>query len=158
MSVLSRLLIATAFSATTLAVHAQDVVRHPVPDFPISSAVEVPSGYTTVYVSGSVPDAVSEQDYGNTEQQTESVLAKIKTTLASMDLTMGDVVKMQVFLVGDPAMDAKMDFSGFMKAYTRYFGSDDQPAMPARSVMQVAGLVHPNWLVEIEVTAVKKAD
>jgi enamine deaminase RidA (YjgF/YER057c/UK114 family) len=59
---------------------------------------------------------------------------------------------MTVFLVGDPAMDGKMDFGGFMKAYTKYFGTEDQPNKPARSAFQIAGLAGgPGMLVEIEV-------
>jgi enamine deaminase RidA (YjgF/YER057c/UK114 family) len=47
-----------------------------------------------------------------------------------------------------------MDFAGFMKGYTQYFGTKDQPNKPARSAMQVAALALPGALVEIEVTAV----
>lgn len=143
---------------------AQDVVRHKNPnsDFPIAQAVEVPGGKTTVYVSGAVPSVVDEKAdkgsiaaYGNTRTQTESVLKSIEKTLDGLGLKMGDVVKMQVFLVGDPAMGGKMDFSGFMDGYTQFFGTKEQPNLPARSVMKVAGLVAPGWLVEIEVTAVR---
>ncbi len=88
--------------------------------------------------------------------QTVGVLKSIEATLKDLGLTMGDVVKMQVFLVGDPKMDGKMDFAGFMKGYTQFFGTQAQPNLPARSAMQVAGLVNPGWLVEIEVTAVRK--
>ena len=58
---------------------------------------------------------------------------------------------MLAFLVGDPAKDNKMDFKGFMEAYTQYFGTADQPNLPARSAVQVAGLAAPGALVEIEV-------
>jgi enamine deaminase RidA (YjgF/YER057c/UK114 family) len=44
-----------------------------------------------------------------------------------------------------------MDFLGFMEAYTQYFGTAEQPNLPARSAVQVAGLVNPGMLVEIEV-------
>ena len=40
-----------------------------------------------------------------------------------------------------------------MSAYREFFGTAAQPNRPARSTMQVAGLVDPGWLVEIEVTA-----
>lgn len=49
-----------------------------------------------------------------------------------------------------------MDFEGFMKGYTQFFGTKEQPNLPARSAMQVAGLVLPEWLVEIEVVAASK--
>ncbi|WP_269929644.1 RidA family protein [Aminobacter sp. HY435] len=143
---------------------AQDVTRHKTPNsnFPIAQAVEVPAGKTTVYVSGAVPTVVDDKAekgslaaYGNTKTQTESVLKSIDKTLQGLGLKMGDVVKMQVFLVGDPEKDGKMDFEGFMEGYTQFFGTAEQPNLPSRSVMQVAGLVAPGWLVEIEVTAVR---
>lgn len=61
-----------------------------------------------------------------------------------------------IYLVADPAKDGKMDFEGFMKGYTQFFGTKEQPNLPARSAMQVAGLVLPEWLVEIEVVAASK--
>jgi enamine deaminase RidA (YjgF/YER057c/UK114 family) len=64
---------------------------------------------------------------------------------------MGDVVKMTVFLVGDPAMGGQMDFDGFMEAYRLYWGTAEQPRLPARSTVQVAGLVGPLMFVEVEV-------
>lgn len=143
---------------------AQGVIRHPIPDstFPIALATEVPANTTVVYVSGQVPPVVDESAdensiaaFGDTQTQTIGVLEKIQEILTSLDLTMSDVVKMQVFLVGDSALDGKMDFEGFMAGYTQFFGTDAQPNLPARSAMQVAGLVNPGWLVEIEVAAVR---
>jgi enamine deaminase RidA (YjgF/YER057c/UK114 family) len=140
------------------------VIRHKTPgsNFPIAAAVEVPAGKTTVYVSGKVPsvvDASAPRDsvtaYGDTKTQTISVLKIIEAQLKDLGLTMGDVVKMQVFLVGDPAKEGKMDFGGFMEGYSQFFGTEAQPNLPARSTMQVAGLVSPGFLVEIEVTAVR---
>ena len=49
----------------------------------------------------------------------------------------------------------KMDFAGFMKGYTQFFGTKAQPKLPTRSAFQVAGLANPNYLVEIEVTAAR---
>jgi enamine deaminase RidA (YjgF/YER057c/UK114 family) len=72
-----------------------------------------------------------------------------------MGMGMGDVVKMNVFLAGDPANGGKMDFAGLMKGYTKYFGTPDQPNLPARSAVQVAALAAPGALVEIEVIAAK---
>lgn len=158
------LAISLIFSLAT-GVSAQTVIRHPIPDsdFPISLAVEIPANATLVYLSGQVPAVVDETAesgtvaaFGNTETQTVSVLKKIDTVLASLDLTMSDVVKMQAFLVGDPEMAGKMDFAGFMSGYTQFFGTEEQPNLPSRSAMQVAGLVDPGWLVEIEVVALRE--
>ena len=138
-----------------------DVVRYPIPNstFPISQAVQVPGNATTYYVSGQVPpvlskeaDPSSPQAYGDTKTQTVGVLNKIKAILEGFGLGMADVVKMQVFLVHDAR--APMDFKAFMEGYTQFFGGS-QPNLPARSVVGVAALANPGFLVEIEVVAVK---
>jgi enamine deaminase RidA (YjgF/YER057c/UK114 family) len=48
-----------------------------------------------------------------------------------------------------------MDFEGFMAAYSQHFGTKEQPNLPARSTVQVAGLVAPGMLVEVEVQLAK---
>lgn len=143
---------------------APAIVRHKIPnsDFPIAQAVTLPPGTTLHFISGQVPPTVdkaadpnSPAAFGDTKTQTAGVLAKIKEILQGMGLAMGDVVKMQVFLVGDPARNGRADVAGFMEGYTQYFGGS-QPNLPARAVVQVAGLSNPGWLVEIEVVAAKK--
>jgi enamine deaminase RidA (YjgF/YER057c/UK114 family) len=162
---LFRMLVLTAaLSAAAAEASAQDIVRHKIPNstFPIALAVEVPAGKTVVYVSGTVPPRVDDKAepssvaaFGDTKQQTVGVLNAIDANLKRLGLGMGDVIKMQAFLVGDPAKGGKMDFAGFMEGYTQFFGTAQQPNLPSRSVMQVAGLVNAGWLVEIEVTAVR---
>jgi enamine deaminase RidA (YjgF/YER057c/UK114 family) len=142
-----------------------DVVRHKIPnsDFPIAQAVEIPAGKSLVFVSGIGADVAdksapqgSTAAYGDTKTQTLNVLRKIQAILKSMDLGMKDVIKMQVFLAGDPAQGGAMDFEGMMDSYQKFFGTAEQPNLPARSAMKVAGLANPGWLVEIEVTAARK--
>jgi enamine deaminase RidA (YjgF/YER057c/UK114 family) len=139
------------------------VVRYPIPNstFPIAQAVKVSGDAATYYISGQVPPVVSKdadpsspQAYGDTKTQTVGVLNKIKGILEGLGLGMGDVVKMQVFLVHD--MRAPMDFKAFMEGYTQFFGGS-QPNLPARSVLGVASLANPGFLVEIEVIAVRDA-
>ncbi|TFW24358.1 RidA family protein [Duganella callida] len=151
---------AAAASATNKA----DIVRHKIPnsDFPIALAVSIPPTATIHFVSGQVPAVINKdapadsiESFGDTKAQSESVLKKIKEILQGMKLDMSDVVKMQVFLVGDPSKGGKADTKGFMEAYTQHFGGS-QPNLPARAVVQVAGLSNPGWLVEIEVVAAKK--
>jgi len=160
------LLICAAFGSAS-AVHAApkaDIVRHKIPnsDFPIALAVTIPPTATIHFISGQVPAVINKdapgdslEAFGDTKAQSETVLKKIKEILQGMKLDMSDVVKMQVFLVGDPAKGGKADTKGFMEAYTQHFGGS-QPNLPARAVVQVAGLSNPGWLVEIEVVAAKK--
>ena len=142
---------------------ADTVLRTALPDgnpFPISAAVTVPAGFETVYVSGALPSAINKDapkgtppEYGDMQAQTVSVLTSIKGTLAKLGLGMGDVVKMTVFMVADPANDNKLNFPALMAGYTQFFGTAEQPNKPARSAVQVAALVAPGALLEVEVIA-----
>ena len=138
------------------------IVRTGPADAAIAATVALPADAKLVYVSGTVPDAIkadappgSIERFGDTEAQTRSVLAKIEALLKGQGLVMGDVVMMRVFLVAPPGQKA-MDFAGMMRGYRAYFGTPQQPLKTARSTMQVAGLVDPGWLVEIEVTAARR--
>jgi enamine deaminase RidA (YjgF/YER057c/UK114 family) len=148
-----RVLASCFVAAACLALPAQ-VTRVPLPnsDFPISQGVWVGN---TLYLSGMIDPSVSKGPPGDTETQTMHVLEAIKGALNAQKLSLGDVVLMHVYLAGDRAHDGKMDFAGFMAAYSKFFGTKDQPNKPARSAMQVAALALPGALVEIEVTAAR---
>jgi enamine deaminase RidA (YjgF/YER057c/UK114 family) len=119
--------------------------------FPISEGVWVGD---MLYLSGMLDSSVAKGQPGDTETQTVHALENIRHALEEQHLSLGDVVLMHVYLAGDPAQGGKMDFAGFMKGYSQFFGTKDQPNKPARSAMQVAALALPGALVEIEVTAV----
>ncbi len=156
-------IVTISLAALLLASGSDPAIKRVGPDdFPISSTVSIPPGARLVYVSGTVPDAVkpdaprgSVDRFGDTETQTKSVIGKIAKLLEAEGLGLGDVVMMRVFLVAPPGAEA-MDFAGMMRGYSAYFGTSAQPMKPARSTMEVAGLVDPGWLVEIEVTAARK--
>jgi len=139
---------------------AQSIKRMGAADSPISSSVEVAADSRIVYISGTVPDAAdpaapagSVARFGDTAAQTRSVLGKIEAQLKQHGMGLGDIVMMRVFLVAPPGQ--RMDFAGMMTAYREKFGTKEQPGKPARSTMQVSGLVDPGWLVEIEATAAR---
>ena len=153
------LLVATATPAA-----AHDIVRRANSGFPIASSVTVPAGADLVYLSGVLADAAdtsapagSIERFGDTAAQTKSVLGKIASELDAVGLTMADVVKMNVFLVGDPRKGGGMDFEGLMHGYLQHFGTVSQKNVPARTTVQVAGLPIPGALVEIEVIAARAA-
>lgn len=155
---MKKLAITGVLLGTAMASYA-DVNRYPLPgsDFPISQAVEISAGTTIVYHSGMTPspanpdaERYSTEFWGDTEAQTLSVFARLEESLKAKGLGFGDVVKMQVYLVA-PEAGGAMDFAGMMKAYRKYFGTKEQPNLPARSAFQVAGLAAPGMLVEIEV-------
>lgn len=152
----------TVFTATAWAGEATAIVRRGLPDFPIASSVAVPASARLVFVSGTLADvarpdapAGSIERLGDTATQSASVLGKIAKELAASGLTMADVVKMNVFMVGDPAKGGAMDFAGLMQAYSRHFGEASGGNLPARTTVQVAGLPLPGALVEIEVIAAR---
>lgn len=120
----------------------------------ISPAVTVPPGASLVFLSGALP-TIDKAPPGDTESQTRSVLDKLDATLKAENLSLADVVKATVFLVGDPAKGGEIDFSGLNTAWSQRFGTTAQPNKPARSTVKVAGLVAPGALVEIEVVAAR---
>ena len=157
-----------AMSAIVTAAHAAaadapGIVRYPIGStFPIARAVEIPAGFKLIFHSGFTPSPANPQAkegtpeyWGDTKTQAMSAFQKMEASLKDMGLTFGDVVKMNVFLVGDPAT-GKMDFKGFMDAYTQFFGTPAQPNLPARSAVQVAGLAAAGVLVEVEVVLAQK--
>ena len=151
-----------ALAAITTA-YADDIVRYPLgTPFPIARAVEVPAGFKLIFHSGFTPAPANPQAkegtpeyWGDTKTQALSTFKRMQDSLKDIGVGFGDVVKMNVFLVGDPAT-GKMDFKGFMEAYTQFFGTTDQPNLPARSAVQVAGLAAPGVLVEVEVVLAQK--
>ncbi|MET0535596.1 MAG: RidA family protein [Steroidobacter sp.] len=166
---ISRIALGAATAAILFAgsVQADGVTRHSLlggNKFPIARAVEVPAGTSIIFHSGITPTPLDPKApagtaayWGDTKTQALSAFARIKESLDQLGLSFGDVVAMTVYLVGDPAKGGRMDFEGFMAAYSQFFGTTEQPNLPARSTVQVAGLVQPGMLVEIEVQLAKKA-
>lgn len=159
--------IALAAAITTFPAAAQTVTKHPnTPPGLILQGVTVAPGATTLYLSGQLaspmpnatakaPAELTMADFGDTKTQTISILTKIKTILAARGYTMAHVVKLTVFVAGDPKLGGKMDFAGMNDGFKQFFGTPDNPGTVARSTVQVAALAGPNFLVEIEATAAK---
>jgi enamine deaminase RidA (YjgF/YER057c/UK114 family) len=151
--------------SATVATRAADIVRYPLGpnnNFPIARAVQVPAGKSIYFHSGTTPAPLdakatpgSPEYWGDTKTQALSVFGRLKESLDALGLGFQDTVAMTVYLVGDPAKGGKMDFEGFMAAYTQFFGTKEQPNLPARSTVQVASLVAPGMLVEIEIQLAK---
>jgi reactive intermediate/imine deaminase len=101
---------------------------------------------TMVLVSGQVPlDAegrlVGPDDAG---EQTRQVFRNIEAVLAEAGATMADVAKLTVFLTN------LADLAAFRTARDEFI---DPARPPASSLVQVSGLVHPAFRVEIEAIA-----
>ena len=164
MKALTLSLVAFAVAALSSAAFAADVVHNQeAANSPFASSVVVPPGYTTYYISGSGPlvaDASapegSVQRLGNTATQTTSTLEGLRQKMALLGVTFADVVQGRVYLAADPYNGGKMDYAGMNGAWMKVFGTPTQPNKPARATVQVANLVVPGALVEIELVAVKK--
>ncbi|WP_375393649.1 Rid family hydrolase [uncultured Sphingomonas sp.] len=147
------------------------VVRHGnTPPGLILQGVTVMPGATMLFLSGMLASPVDPAkaklppaqmatltmaDFGDTKTQTISALAKIKASLAAHGFAMSDIIKLTVFVAGDPKLGGKMDFAGMNDGFKTAFGTAENPATVARSTVQVAALAGPNFLVEIEATAAK---
>jgi enamine deaminase RidA (YjgF/YER057c/UK114 family) len=158
---LSNLAMTAALLSLPCAVQSQQAVKH-IQTEQAAIATGVWAG-DALYLSGQLASPITpadaakgtQADYGNTKAQAASVFSKIQSLLKAQGLDMKDVVKMTVFLAGDPATGGKLDFAGMQSEYVKYFGTKDQPNKPARSAMQVAALAAPWALIEVEVIAIK---
>ena len=130
----------------------------------ILDAARVNAGADMIYVSGQLPSPLdpampmnevdSLEHMGDTRAQTISVLGKIRDILATQGFGMGDVVKLTLFVAADPSTGT-MDFAGVNEGFRAFFGTAENPETVARSTFQVAGLVGPHYLIEIEAVAAK---
>lgn len=102
-----------------------------------------------------VTQEVTTAQLGNTGAQTLNILGKIAAALARRGYRMSDVVKLTVYLVGDPALGGAMDYAGMNRAYRQYFGTDANPNLVTRATVQVVALAEPAFLVEIEAMAAR---
>lgn len=130
----------------------------------ILEAARVNAGADVIYVSGQLPSPLDPampmsavtalEQMGDTRQQTISTLGKIQEVLATQGFTMADVVKLTLFVVADPRT-GQMDFAGVNAGFREFFGTAENPSTVARSTFQVAGLVGPHYLIEIEAIAAR---
>ena len=127
----------------------------------ISSGVVIPAGRASVWMSGTTPPVLkadapagSRERFGDTKTQAAGILKTMETQLAAQGLTMKDVVYIRAYLVGDPALEGKLDTVGWNAAYREVFGTAANPTKTARSTVGVQALVNPDWLIEIEAFAV----
>ena len=97
-------------------------------------------------ISGQVPlDAEGRLvGYDDCAEQTRQVFRNLEAVLTAAGATMGDVVKLTVFLT------TMADLAAFRSVRDEFV---DPQRPPASSLVQVSGLVHPAFRVEIEAIA-----
>jgi enamine deaminase RidA (YjgF/YER057c/UK114 family) len=157
------LLFALAAVGVAASSNAAEITRitNPPPAI-ILGGVVIPPGAELFLLSGQLASpidpskpATSIEAFGDTKTQTISTFTKIKAALEKQGYSLADVVKLTVFVAGDPKLGGKMDFAGFNDGYKQFFGTAENPNLVARSTVQVAALAGPNYLIEIEATAAK---
>ncbi len=165
---MTRHLLATTLLAALLPATAQAQVTRikSNPQAVILDAAKVAGGSELLFVSGQLASPVdpakpmtevkSVEDMGDTKAQTISVLGKIQRLLEAQGYTLADTVKLTLFIAADPRT-GKMDFAGAQEGFKAFFGTAQNPNTVARSTFQVAALVGPYYLIEIEAIAAKSA-
>jgi enamine deaminase RidA (YjgF/YER057c/UK114 family) len=166
-AVLTTALLAAAASLLPASAGAQVTRVNRNPNAIILEGAKVAAGTDLFFLSGQLaapldpkkvvtPTTVlTPDDFGDTKTQTVSTLNKIKDLLATQGYTMADVIKLTLFIAADPKT-GKMDFAGANAGYKEFFGTKENPNLSARSTFQVANLVAPQFLIEIEAIAAKK--
>jgi reactive intermediate/imine deaminase len=111
--------------------------------------VEVSGPSKTIYISGQIAYDKDGQivGAGDMKAQAEQVFRNLDTALRAAGATFSDVVKMNSYITDMSKVQAVRDVRA------KYFGD----ATPASTFVQVAGLVRPELLLEIEVVAVVTA-
>jgi enamine deaminase RidA (YjgF/YER057c/UK114 family) len=108
---------------------------------PFSQAVAA-TGARTIYIAGQVSqdETGANVGIGDPAVQADRVLANMQALVEADGATMADVCRIVVY-VTDRAF-----LGDVMKARQKYFAKP----YPATTVLVVAGLAHPDWLVEID--------
>ncbi|MCH7401251.1 RidA family protein [Belliella kenyensis] len=129
-------------------------------DASILKGVFVPKGKDSFFTSGIVADLIDQKAsvgdnlrYGNTYQQSISILSKIEKILSEAHFEMQDVVFLRVYLA--PDRDGNIDWQAWFDAYGEYFQTENNPNKVARSTVAVYALANPDLLIEIEAVAFK---
>jgi enamine deaminase RidA (YjgF/YER057c/UK114 family) len=116
-----------------------------------SHGVIAPAGELVV-VAGQVGAGPSGAVSGDIVGQTKQAFANVRTVLEAAGCTLRDVVRLQTFLTRAD------DIPGFMKAREEVFAEQfADGGYPPNTLLVVSRLVRPEFLVEIEAMAVRRA-
>ncbi len=96
------------------------------------------AGQTAITADGQVVGA------GDIDVQAEQVFHNLQVALESVGASFSNVVKITTFLT------RREDIDGYRRARERYIPNDP----PASTLLFISGLAHPDYLIEVEATAV----
>lgn len=114
-----------------------------------SHGIEVPAGARTLHVAGQVGLRPDGSLAGPTlAEQGEQIFRNILAILAAAGMTAGDLVRTTHYLVGPVEPDA---LAAYRDARTRVLGD----ARPTSTLLFVAGLAQPEFVVEVDAVAAR---
>ena len=116
-----------------------------------SHGMEVPAGWRLLLLSGQLgltPDDEIPQDAG---AQADLCFAALGATLAEAGMGPEHVVRVNAYLTDVAYREA------YMAARDRWLKDVPEDSLPASTLLIVAGLVRPEFKVEVEVTAAAPA-
>lgn len=117
------------------------------------TTIKIPANAETLYLSGSGASRNEDGTWGDMEAQVVDTFNSFKSTLEAEGWSLSDIVQVRAFAVSDEY--GLLDFDGFNRGYRQFFGTEENPMKPVRSFVEIAGLVVPGWLVEIEIRAAR---
>ena len=110
-----------------------------------SQGVEIINPGQTLYIAGQVgirPDGTLPEDM---EEQAEQAFLNIQGVLRGANMDVENLVSIRTYLL------SRDDLSKFRAARDRVFGD----VAPASTLLIIAGLAQPEWLIEVDARAYK---
>ena len=110
-----------------------------------SQGVEITNPGQTLYIAGQVgirPDGTLPEDM---EEQAEQAFLNIQGVLRGANMDVENLVSIRTYLL------SRDDLSKFRAARDRVFGD----VAPASTLLIIAGLAQPEWLIEVDARAYK---
>ncbi len=126
-------------------IHNPPTVAKPASSY--SQAVEVPANARWLYISGQIGVAPDGTPREGIEAQADQCWTNIRNILAAAGMGVGDIVKVTTFLTNKGHVPASR--SARDKAL--------EGSRPASTLVVVAALASPAWLIEIEAVAARVA-
>ena len=111
----------------------------------VAHGVEVPPGARLLFTNGQVgtkPDGTTPEA---TADQLEVIFGRLKAVLGAADMTLGDVVRFDVYLTD------RTQVKTFVDVRDRFLGDHK----PGATLLVVKGLARPELKIEVEAVAAK---
>ena len=116
-----------------------------------SHGVDIGPGARWLHLSGQVGVNPAGDLLDGLAAQTEQAFANIDAILTEAGYTRADLVKVTTFLVARAGEVNTDDVAAYRDVRNQYLG----PNKPTSTLLVVAGLADPKWLIEIEAIAAK---